>query len=257
MALRILCLLSLLAFSQAGILPLFDPRIVNGKDAKAGEIPHQVSLQYKDSSFHFCGGSILNNNYVITAAHCAVAIESPSSVKVIVGTLNLIHPKSEHNVVKIIVHEEYDSLNSWINDIALLQVETPFVISTTVGHVPLPPKGYEIKTNDIAIVSGWGRLWQGGPTTVKLQRVNIFIADRAYCRYMYNQISYNIYATQVCAYDASIEKGSCHGDSGGPLTIEGKLIGLVSWANGCASTTYPTVYTSVVAYLDWIKSKAV
>ncbi|KYN03320.1 Mite allergen Der f 3 [Cyphomyrmex costatus] len=136
-------------------------------------------------------------------------------------------------------------------------VETPFVISTTVGHVPLPPKGYEIKTNDIAIVSGWGRLWQGGPTTVKLQRVNIFIADRAYCRYMYNQISYNIYATQVCAYDASIEKGSCHGDSGGPLTIEGKLIGLVSWANGCASTTYPTVYTSVVAYLDWIKSKAV
>ncbi|XP_018311475.1 chymotrypsin-2-like [Mycetomoellerius zeteki] len=252
MALRILCLLSLLAFSQAGLLSFFDPRIVNGENAKSGEIPYQVSLQYTDSSFHFCGGSILNDNYVITAAHCAKAIESPSNVKVIAGTINLIDPKSEHNVIKIIIHEEYDALNSWINDIALLQVETPFIISTTVGHVPLPPKDYVVKANDIAIVSGWGRLWQGGPTTVRLQRVNIFIADHAYCRYIYNQMNYNIYPTQVCAYDSTIEKGSCHGDSGGPLTIGGKLIGLVSWANGCASTSYPTVYTNVASYLNWI-----
>ncbi|XP_018054743.1 PREDICTED: chymotrypsin-2-like [Atta colombica] len=252
MALRILCLLSLLAFSQAGLQPLFDPKIVNGENAKIGEIPYQVSLQYTEVSFHFCGGSILNNNYVITAAHCAEAIGAPSNVKVIAGTINLINPKSEHNVIKIIIHEEYDSLNSWINDIALLQVETPFIISKTVGFVPLPPKGFNVKVNDVAVVSGWGRLWQGGPTTVRLQRVNIFIADRTYCQYIYKQMNYNIYPTQICAYDSSIEKGSCHGDSGGPLTVGGKLIGLVSWANGCASTSYPTVYTSVIEYLDWI-----
>ncbi|KAL0111983.1 hypothetical protein PUN28_013307 [Cardiocondyla obscurior] len=74
---------------------------------------------------------------------------------------------------------------------------------------------------------------------------------------MYNNMGYNVYSTQVCAYDPSVEKGSCHGDSGGPLTVGGKLVGLVSWANGCASTSYPTVYTRVVSYLDWIKVNAV
>ncbi|KMQ88769.1 mite allergen der f 3-like protein [Lasius niger] len=71
MALTILCLLGLLAFSQAGVLkPYFDPRIVNGEDAKEGEIPYQVSLQDRQISSHFCGGSVLSEYYVITAAHC-------------------------------------------------------------------------------------------------------------------------------------------------------------------------------------------
>jgi len=255
MALRILCLLSLLAFSHAGVLPRFDPRIVDGEDAKVGEIPYQVSLQTTDS-FHFCGGSILNDNYVITAAHCVVSKDA-DEITVIADTVDLTNPKSKHEVAEVIVHKQYSSSNSWLNDIALLKVKKPFAKSATIGHVPLPPKNFKIKAKDIAVVSGWGRLWQGGPTTTKLQRVNIIIADQAYCTYMYNKMGYNVHPTQVCAHEATTEKGSCHGDSGGPLTIDGKLVGLVSWANGCASTTYPTVYTRVVSYLDWIKANAV
>ncbi|XP_011863836.1 PREDICTED: trypsin-1-like [Vollenhovia emeryi] len=256
MVFRILCLLSLLAFSYAGVLPLFDPRIVNGEDAKLGEIPYQVSLQEKYSDFHFCGGSILNDNYVITAAHC-VSSKSASGIKVVAATINLSSPKSQHEVQKIIVHKQYDVSNSWINDIALLKVKTPFKKSFTVGHVPLPPKGHVVKANDVAVVSGWGSLWLGGPTTTKLQRVNIVIADQQYCKNKYGNMGYTVHPTQVCAHDPSVEKGSCHGDSGGPLTVGGKLVGLVSWASGCASTTYPTVYTRVVSYLDWIKENAV
>ncbi|XP_036141753.1 chymotrypsin-2 [Monomorium pharaonis] len=256
MALKILSLLSLLTFCHAGVLPFFDSRIVNGEDAKLGEIPYQVSLQNKGSSSHFCGGSILNDNYVITAAHC-VQGKSGSSIQVVAATINLSVPQSQHDVAKIIVHPRYNSADSWINDIALLKVKTPFKKSVYVGHVPLPPKGHAVKANDIAIVSGWGRLWQGGPTTTKLQRVNIVIADQDYCKYKYNNMGLNVYPTQVCAYDPSIQKGSCHGDSGGPLTVGGKLVGLVSWANGCASTTYPTVYTRVVSYLDWIADNAI
>ncbi|XP_011863837.1 PREDICTED: trypsin-1-like [Vollenhovia emeryi] len=256
MALRILCLLSLLAFSYAGVLPLFDPRIVNGEDAKLGEIPYQVSLQYKGNNFHFCGGSILNNNYVITAAHC-VEDESATGLKVVAGSLKLSDPKSQHEVEKIIVHKDYNEINSWINDIALLKVKTPFKESSTMKRVPLPPKGHVVKANDIAVVSGWGNLWSGGPSTDKLQRVNILIADQEYCKDMYGSMGYNIYATHVCAHDPSVEKGSCQGDSGGPLTVGGKLVGLVSWARGCADTSYPTVFTRVVSYLDWIKANAV
>ncbi|XP_025992614.1 trypsin-1 [Solenopsis invicta] len=256
MALKILCFLSFLAFCHAGVLPFFDPRIVNGEDAKLGEIPYQVSLQQIESSFHFCGGSILNGYFVITAAHCVVS-ETASGIKVIAGTIDLTDPQSEHRVAKITVHEDYDPSNSWINDIALLKVKNPFIQSSTIGYVPMPPRGHEVKPNDIAVVSGWGRLWLGGPTTTKLQRVNVLIADQAYCKYMYNNDGYNVYPTQVCAFDPSIEKGSCNGDSGGPLTVDGTLVGLVSWANGCASITYPTVFTRVVSHLDWVKAHAV
>ncbi|XP_011863895.1 PREDICTED: polyserase-2-like [Vollenhovia emeryi] len=255
MAFRILCLLSLLAFSHAGVLPLFDPRIVNGEDAKVGEFPYQVSLQQIDSDFHFCGGSILNDNYVITAAHC-VSGKKYYEIQVIAGTIDLTDPKSRHTVTKIIIHKEYDESHSWVNDIALLKVRTPFKVSTTIGHVPLPPKEHVVKPNDVAVVSGWGALWSGGPASDKLQRVNVLIADQEYCKYVYTLTGYDIFLTQVCAYNPSVEKGSCQGDSGGPLTVGGKLVGLVSWARGCASTTYPTVFTRVVTYLDWIQANA-
>ncbi|GAB1865440.1 Mite allergen Der f 3 [Camponotus japonicus] len=256
MALTILCLLGLLAFSQAGILkPYFDPRIVNGEDAKLGEIPYQVSLQDKQSSFHFCGGSILSENYVITAAHCTEG-KSAESIKVVAASIDLEHPAVTNEVSSIRVHESYNPSNSWINDVALLKVKNPFVISTTLQKIPLPPQDYVVNANDVAVVSGWGRLWQGGPTTNKLQRVNIVIADQKYCSDIYADMGYNVHSTQVCAYDPRVEKGSCHGDSGGPLTVDGKLVGLVSWANGCASTSYPTVYTRVPSYIDWIKLNA-
>lgn len=229
---------------------------MNGENAKLGEIPYQVSLQEKNSNFHFCGGSVLNDNYVITAAHCVVG-RSPSGLKVVAASINLQDPRATHEVAQVITHENYDASNSWINDIALLKVKTPFKRSETLGHVPLPPKGHVVKANDVAVVSGWGRLWQGGPTTTQLQRVNIVIADQTYCRNKYVNLGYYVHNTQVCAYDPRVEKGSCHGDSGGPLTVGGKLVGLVSWANGCASTSYPTVYTRVVSYLDWIKAHAV
>ncbi|CAK9805104.1 Mite allergen Der p 3 [Anthophora plagiata] len=256
MLLTTVLLFTLLSISEAGVLPKYDPRIVNGQDALPGEIPYQVSLQNKDSAFHFCGGSVLTANYVITAAHCASG-KTASSIQVVAGTINLSQPESTHNVVKIIIHEKYDSLDSWKNDIALLKVKEPFVKSKKITAVRLPSADDVINANDIATVSGWGRLWQGGPTTIYLQRVNILIASQDYCQLMYKKQHYNVYESQICAYDPSIQKGSCHGDSGGPLTIDGKLVGLVSWAMGCALTDYPTVYTRVASHLDWIKANAV
>ncbi|XP_078052115.1 transmembrane protease serine 9-like [Augochlora pura] len=250
-----LSILALVAAANAAMLPWFDPRIVNGEDAKEGEIPYQVSLQNRGSSFHFCGGSVLNENYVITASHC-VDGKKPEGIKVVAGTINLSKPNIERNVIKIIMHEKYNSADSWKNDIALLKVEKPFQKSKLVAFVPLPNANDVISPNEVATVSGWGRLRQGGPTTIFLQRVNILIANQDYCKLMYSKHGYNIYDSHVCAYDPSVQKGSCNGDSGGPLTVKGKIVGLVSWAMGCALTDYPTVYTRVASHLDWIKKNA-
>ncbi|XP_032686016.1 chymotrypsin-2-like [Odontomachus brunneus] len=257
MALIVLSLLSLIALSQARFLETFiDPRIVNGEDAELGEIPYQVSLQTSYSDFHFCGGSVLNEKYVITASHCVVD-KSANDIKVVAGTVDLNNPRSTHEVEEIITHESYNPSDSWRNDIALLRVKNPFVISEYISKVPLPSEDDEVGANDVAIVSGWGRLWENGPTTNKLQKAAIFIADQDYCKNKYGNMGYNVHTTQVCAYDPTTSRGSCHGDSGGPLTVGGKLTGLVSWANGCASTSYPTVYTRVKQFLDWIKNHAV
>nr|XP_012218726.1 PREDICTED: chymotrypsin-2-like [Linepithema humile] len=230
------------------------PYIVNGRDALLGDIPYQVSLQI--DSHHFCGGAILNEKYVITAAHCVEEKNQSSGIKVIAGSTDLKDPKVTNLVEKVIVHERFNRFHT-VNDIALLKVVNKFKTTSTLQFVPLPPRDFVVKANDIATVSGWGRLWQGGPATNQLQRVDIVITDQIYCSYKYMMIGYNISTTQICAYDWTTEKGVCQGDSGGPLTVGGNLVGLVSWGIGCASTSFPTVFTRVSSYLDWIKTNAV
>ncbi|XP_071637582.1 chymotrypsin-2-like [Temnothorax longispinosus] len=236
----------------------FDPRIINGEDVKQGEIPYQVSLQMPSNSFHFCGGSIVNLNFVVTAAHC-VEGKLPRDVKVIAGTVNLNRPGAgaTRAVKEIITHKEYNPSNSWVNDIALIRVFSPFNPSSNVGLVTLPAQNETVQEGAVARVSGFGRLSPDGPGSKYLQKANIYIAKQDYCKRMYDRMMYDIYDTHICAYDPNVNRGSCKGDSGGPLIVNGKLVGLVSWAKACSLTDYPTVYTRVPSYIDWIKKNAV
>ncbi|XP_066591617.1 transmembrane protease serine 9-like [Prorops nasuta] len=251
----VLCFFALVAASQA--LP-FDltPRIVNGQDAKEGQFPYQVSLQYDKEHFHFCGGSVLNENYVLTAAHCIVD-KDPKEIVVIAGVVDYNLRNYTHKVEKLIHHVKYDPYKTLANDIALIKVKTPFERVPTIKSVTLPAKDEVTKSGDKVIISGWGRLWQGGPTTNILQWANISIADQTYCSQMYEKMDMPIYETELCAFDPLHSRGSCHGDSGSPLTLNGKIVGIVSWAKACALTDYPTVYTRVSSFLDWIKEHAI
>ncbi|XP_033351311.1 chymotrypsin-2-like [Bombus vosnesenskii] len=228
-----------------------DPRIVNGEDAGPNEFLYQVSLQIDGS--HFCGGSVLNRYYVLTAAHC-VFDEQASEVKIISGTKNLSDsPTSVHQAVKFIVHDEYNPSDSWINDIALIKVNKPFEIGPQLNYVPLPEANRNIPDNSRAIVSGWGRIRENGPLSTTLKKATIYITNQNTCKNAYRRI----YDTQICASNPKSEKGACNGDSGGPLTVNGKIVGIVSWSRGCALSNYPTVYTRVPSYIDWIQANAV
>ncbi|KAG7197998.1 hypothetical protein KM043_016223 [Ampulex compressa] len=251
MAFNILLLLPLVALSHAEL----ESKIVGGTPALPGEFPYQVSLQIINSEHHFCGGSILNEDYVITAAHCLTS-KDPENIMVIAGTHDLRYSHTTHRVENIIIHEKYNRSDSWINDIALLKVQDPFVKSALVSFIRLPNPMDVVEANDVATVSGFGRLWFNGMRTKRMHWVNIFIADQKYCENMYKPKN-NIYKTQICAYDPTAVRGACKGDSGGPLTVDKKLVGIVSWSKNCADIKYPSVYTRVVYYLDWIKQHAV
>ncbi|KAL6257051.1 hypothetical protein P5V15_011986 [Pogonomyrmex californicus] len=251
----VLILFGVTSICQSAVLQKLDPRIINGEDVNPGEIPYQISLQSRNN-VHFCGGSILNENFAITAAHC-VEGKTPADMKIIAGTINLNRPYLTQAIKKIIRHKEYDPGNSYVNDIALLNVFVPFKPSNLIGFVTLPEQDEVVQEEVVARVSGFGRLSVEGPASKILQKATIYTAKQDYCRYKYREIIYNIYNTHICAFDPAVHRGSCNGDSGGPLIVNGKLVGLVSWAKSCADTDYPTVFTRVPSYVNWIKENAV
>ncbi|CAK9825264.1 TRYP7 [Anthophora retusa] len=244
-------LFGVLAGANAATLTLnLDPKIVNGENVKPGEIPFQVSLQTRGS--HFCGGSILNANYILTAAHC-VENQNANTITIVAGTINLHVRPSMRQAVKVIIHEKYSPPNNWINDIALIKVDRPFDLNSQVSTVPLPRLNETIPAGSVAIVSGWGRLQSGGATSDQLKKARIYITDQNVCK----RANGNIVNTQICANDPSNNRGACQGDSGGPLTVNGKIVGIVSWSKGCGLPNYPTVYTRVPSYVSWIRQRAV
>lgn len=235
-------------------IPIFrDNRIINGVDAEAGEYPSQLSLQRPTS--HSCGASVLNENWALTAAHC-VDGASTSSITFWAGTIYLDNGGTRHRVEKIVVHEGYDEGDSWKNDIAVVAVLDPFKIDgVNVTPIALPAQGQNPEDGAAVTVIGWGRLQQNGPIPNTLQKVDLAVVNQQKCNDVYTEFGYPIYDGHICADVPEGNQGSCNGDSGGPLFVNGTVVGLVSWAYGCAVKGYPTVYTRVPAYRDWIRNQ--
>ncbi|XP_018394851.1 PREDICTED: trypsin-7-like [Cyphomyrmex costatus] len=255
MMIQLLFLISLFAIAYGASIKL-EERIVGGKLAYPGEIPYQISLQYGGE--HFCGGVIINKVYILTAAHCVYGINS-SDVSVIVGTTDLRKPHSEHLVQSIYVHEEFNItiINGLIivsADIALLKLQSPLKFSCLVSSVNLPEQNQTVEAGSTVVVSGYGVTSPEGNFTTQLYVVKNIITNETYCRETYEKdLNISITHQHICANHPVIQKGACAGDSGGPLTFNGLLIGLVSFGNeGCTSVKYPAVYTRVALFIDWI-----
>ncbi|KYM77754.1 Mite allergen Eur m 3 [Atta colombica] len=228
-------------------------RIIGGKRACRGEIPYQISLQ-NENDIHFCGGVIINKYYVLTAAHC-VSNANTSGLSVVAGTTDLQKPYSRRLVQSIFIHEEYN-LPPLTNDIALLKLQKPLKFSSRICSVNLPKQNQTVKGGSIAEVSGFGIISCEGEETEHLYVVDNIITNQTCCRKLFDAAAnITIEDTQICANNPTIQKGACVGDSGGPLTVNGLLVGLVSFGlypNICTSIEYPAVYTRVSSYSDWI-----
>ena len=223
--------------------------IVGGQAAADGDVPWQISLQ---RTSHSCGGSIINENWVVTAAHCVTNVAA-SALNIRYNTLTHNAGGTMLKVAQIISHENYDS---WTinNDIALLRMASPFVLgSTNAKPIPLPAQGSD--PSGTVTTAGWGYLREGGSLSATLQLVSVPVVDRATCNTAYG--SSQITQEMFCAGDITNGgKDACQGDSGGPVWDQsGALVGAVSWGRGCARPGYPGVYTRVALFIDWIRSK--
>lgn len=129
-------------------------RIVGGKDADEGQFPYQVSLQITIINKHFCGGSILNSRFLLTAAHCTEN-KVASLVSAVLGTINL-KLGVRVNIDTIIQHENYNNINV-LNDISLLRTAEEIVFTNDIQPIALPTHNLPDEGNAAVIFSGWGK----------------------------------------------------------------------------------------------------
>lgn len=217
-------------------------RIVGGSSTYIGLRPFQVSLRI--SNIHFCGGSIISNRWVLSAAHCLEG-QYPSSVKAVVDTDRLDVGGTVYSIDKIVIHAKYIDVSKGF-DVGLLKTALVISFNAHVAVISLPTS--ETSSWTTAVVSGWGKTSNPGLASNQLQALTVTILSNSDCK----QYSAGLPASTICTL-SPVGKGVCMGDSGGPLTAYNQIIGIVSYGTPCA-LGYPDVYTSVYDHLAWINN---
>ncbi|MBC8164316.1 MAG: serine protease [Bryobacteraceae bacterium] len=226
-------------------------RIVGGVNTDIKEHPWQVALNFPEVG-GLCGGSLIQDRWVLTAAHCFPSSTDPKSAQVKAGATNYRQGGAWTEVEKVFVHEAYNA-STYENDIALVRLK-----SATAGDIiPLAEPSQPLKACDKLEVTGWGRTSEGGQTADILQKGEILYIENDTCNAS-NAYNGAIKSGMMCAGFRDGGVDSCQGDSGGPLVLNGNdgpvLIGVVSWGEGCAKKLRYGVYTRLAKYRDWVSS---
>ncbi|KAG8038938.1 hypothetical protein G9C98_003245 [Cotesia typhae] len=248
------------------------PKVVGGENALPREFPWLVSITRKGG--HYCGGSIINSKFILTAAHCLCSgIDSipARQFRVTLGEYNLREPEIPaaiiENVRRVIVHPEH-TCGQYVNDIAILELESPITWSASVQPACFPTiqgePGYRLYENEPAIAAGWGWLGEDRSKykrTDVLQKVAVNVVNNEICKewYKVEGKKTRVEPQQMCAGYESGGRDACWADSGGPLMVKNFLkkegtivVGIVSSGVGCARPRLPGIYTRISEYMPWI-----
>ena len=244
------------------------PRIVGGSIVVPHSIPWQALLTVHTKSGNLrhrstCGGSLINENWLITASHCVS--NNPFQVDIEFGRHNLVSEESftkqKRNAKSIFLHPIFQDKYSYLHirdmdaDIALVKLSAPVTINDYVRPICLPGVNDTFNEYNLCKISGWGRT-AGKPTHI-LRYAHVPILQSKLCN---SSHSYNgqITSNMLCAGYMQGYTDACYGDSGGPLSCRPRpdgaslgfsnrwyLAGVISGGHGCGQRHYPGIYTSI------------
>ncbi|XP_056022442.1 chymotrypsinogen B-like [Ostrea edulis] len=234
----------------------FDPRlrIVGGDPALDGEWPWQVTFQ--NDRGHFCGGTLVSDQWVVTAAHCLYG-QSISSIYLLLGEHHQEYKSNnERNATirKMYIHPDYLPENSLPNDIAMVQLSQPVNVTGHYVRTACLPRGDDVFSDvDRCYISGWGYTQGTGDNNI-LQHLRVPITSSSMCNTSWDGAITN---NHICVGHGGT--GACRGDSGGPLVCQRHdsfvLAGVTSWGSPtCSELGKPNVFTKVPRYFTWIQS---
>uniref|UniRef100_A0A1Y1M8F7 CLIP domain-containing serine protease n=2 Tax=Photinus pyralis TaxID=7054 RepID=A0A1Y1M8F7_PHOPY len=255
-----------------------DSKIFGGTSTDIDEFPWLALLRYvdtigNDEGFK-CGGSLINDRYVLSAAHC---ISVPANQGIILSGVRLgewrqsteidcvgnkglekcTEPVVDVGIQRSIPHPRYNT-RTRDNDIGLIQLERSIIFNDFIRPVCLPPpNGILPDVGTLMVVAGWGRTETDDNSDVKLKS-SVPLVSSSSCAKKFGSRGY-ISDNQFCAGGVA-GKDSCQGDSGGPLMryimpnsdVQWIQEGVISWGVMCGLEAYPGVYTRVSKYSNWI-----
>ncbi|XP_030289750.1 mast cell protease 2-like [Sparus aurata] len=225
-------------------------KIIHGVKVPENAMRYMVSLQDATGN-HFCGGFLIREDFVLTAAHC----DNGNPIRVVLGTHDLKRVDDEkiRLIEKKYIHKHYESVGQG-KDIMLLKLSKKAPISNSVQTIQLPSSPRNLKENEKCLVAGWGKTKTNGQVVDELREVNVSIINLRVCVEKWNGLPEKVF----CAGGYNTNYGFCWGDSGGPLVCNGQPVGIVSfnWDFDCDynsnTQNKPNVYTDVSKYLPWI-----
>uniref|UniRef100_A0A452SLU3 Peptidase S1 domain-containing protein n=1 Tax=Ursus americanus TaxID=9643 RepID=A0A452SLU3_URSAM len=233
-------------------------KILGGKEAEEGKWPWQVSVRINEK--HVCGGSLITQQWVLTAGHC---ILSRFRYSVKMGDRS-VHKEITSVVVpvrNIIVHPQLSVVGVIQKDLALLQLLYPVNFTMTIQPICIPQKTFRVEAGTTCWVTGWAARVMAPDCliTAVLHEVDQDIIHHEKCNELIQKAMTTkrniVLEGMLCGYKEA-GKDSCQGDSGGPLVCKFKdawvQVGIVSWGLGCGRGNVPGVYTDIATYAEWI-----
>uniref|UniRef100_A0A8C9V0Q4 Nuclear factor related to kappaB binding protein n=1 Tax=Scleropages formosus TaxID=113540 RepID=A0A8C9V0Q4_SCLFO len=248
---------------ECGTRPYKSSRIVGGQAAVEGEWPWQVSLHIKGSG-HVCGASVIDERWLVTAAHCVqdsgqTKYSQPQVWEAYLGLHiqgKMGEDTQKRSLKRIIAHPYYNDY-TYDNDIALMELDSAVTLGHSVWPICLPAETHNFPVGENVWITGWGATREGGSGASILQKAEVRTINQTVCN---DLMSGQITSRMICAGVLTGGVDACQGDSGGPLSAPGAqgrlfLAGVVSWGDGCARRNKPGIYTRVTKFRSWIKEK--
>ncbi|XP_066931149.1 chymotrypsinogen 2-like [Clytia hemisphaerica] len=241
-------------------------KIVGGSESKPGYWPWQVQVDNtgRDNKRYWCGGTLLNEDWIMSAAHCFERDPTPKNYSVYLGEHDIDVDEShqqKYEIAEIHMHPEYNS-SSYNSDLALLRLKRKARFSKYARPACLPDDTVQFYSGEECYVTGWGDTTQGGNQSHILLQAKTPLVPQSVCQMSLQ--NYTITSRMVCAGYRMGGVDSCQGDSGGPLVCRKRnkilgmdqwyLWGVVSWGIGCARPEMYGVYAKVNTMSDWIKT---